>query len=142
MAATGGSDTTAAPAEPTEPVASPGPIVWLYEQMDRHVFNPFLWIVTNPVHITALLLLGVLLMFNGSNAKFELVGGNYTNIMSAAAGVILLYRQNQQSKVLHQQSRDIERLHKAHREHLHVIRELLGHDASAIEAKVPDPPAG
>lgn len=47
----------------------------------------------NRWHILALLALGVGLLTQGSNAKFELVGGNYTNIISATVSLLVLAEQ-------------------------------------------------
>lgn len=44
-------------------------------------------------HILALLFLGVGLLTQGHNASFELVGGNYTNIISATVSLLVLAEQ-------------------------------------------------
>jgi hypothetical protein len=44
-------------------------------------------------HILALLFLGVGLLTQGGNPGFELVGGNYTNIISATVSLLVLAEQ-------------------------------------------------
>lgn len=49
-------------------------------------------------HILALLFLGVGLLTQGHNASFELVGGNYTNIISATVSLLVLAEQKRADK--------------------------------------------
>lgn len=50
-------------------------------------------VAINRWHISALLFLGVALLFNGGNQQFELIGGNYTNIISATISLLVLAEQ-------------------------------------------------
>lgn len=50
-------------------------------------------VAINRWHISALLLLGISLLFSGSNQQFELIGGNYTNIISATISLLVLAEQ-------------------------------------------------
>jgi hypothetical protein len=52
----------------------------------------------NRWHILAILCLGVTLLFSGSNQKFELIGGNYTNIISATVSLLVLSEQKRSEK--------------------------------------------
>lgn len=44
-------------------------------------------------HILALLFLGVGLLTQGHNQAFELIGGNYTNVISATVSLLVLAEQ-------------------------------------------------
>lgn len=50
-------------------------------------------VAINRWHICALLFLGVALLCNGGNQQFELLGGNYTNIISATISLLVLAEQ-------------------------------------------------
>lgn len=52
----------------------------------------------NRWHIAALLALGVGLLFGGNSQKFELIGGNYTNIISATVSLLVLAEQKRAEK--------------------------------------------
>lgn len=55
-------------------------------------------IAINRWHILAILCLGVTLLFSGANQKFELIGGNYTNIISATVSLLVLAEQKRSEK--------------------------------------------
>lgn len=52
----------------------------------------------NRWHISALLLLGIGLLLGGNSQKFELIGGNYTNIISATVSLLVLAEQKRSEK--------------------------------------------
>lgn len=52
----------------------------------------------NRWHISALLALGVGLLLGGNSQKFELIGGNYTNIISATVSLLVLAEQKRAEK--------------------------------------------
>ena len=88
-----------------------------YRFLERSVFQRIISYTIHPLHITALLLLWIgLLVFHGE--VFELVGGNYTNGLSAMAASIVLLQQTRQH-------REIKRITKEHHKALTEIRRLL-----------------
>lgn len=70
-----------------------------------------------PLHIVALLALWIgLLVFHST--LFELVGGNYTNGLSAMAASIVLLQQTRQQ-------RELRHLHRSHQELLERVHHIL-----------------
>lgn len=67
-----------------------------------HVFPLLIGYASSPIHIAALLCLWFLLLVCGSLTAFELVGGNYTNGLSAAASCAVLYQQIHTKKEVHE----------------------------------------
>jgi hypothetical protein len=77
-----------------------------YEFLERTLFKGIIGYTIHPLHIVVLLVLWVGLMV-WHNTVFELVGGNYTNGLSAmAASIVLLEqtRQHREAKKLHRES--------------------------------------
>jgi hypothetical protein len=91
----------------------PGRYPWL----QKRLFPAIIAYTTHPLHILALLALWIgLLLFH--DTLFELVGGNYTNGLSAMAASIVLLQQMSQH-------RETKRLHRQHHELLTEVRELV-----------------
>jgi hypothetical protein len=91
----------------------------LYRWLEGTLFRWIISYTIHPLHIFALLLLWIgLLVIH--HTVFELVGGNYTNGLSAMAASIVLLQQTRQH-------REVRRITKEHRRLLGEIRELLGH---------------
>ena len=77
-----------------------------YDFLERTLFKGIIGYTIHPLHIVLLLVLWVGLMV-WHNTVFELVGGNYTNGLSAmAASIVLLEqtRQHREAKNLHRES--------------------------------------
>jgi hypothetical protein len=64
-----------------------------YDLLDEQVFPRIIAYTTHRLHITALMLLWLGLLVGGGATAFELVGGNYTNGLSALASCIVLLQQ-------------------------------------------------
>lgn len=80
----------------------------LYSWLDTRLFPAIVGYATGRWHILALLFLGVALMV-WHDAIFELIGGNYTNIVSALVSCIVLLQtvaHRHETKRLHQQHND------------------------------------
>lgn len=81
------------------PVPPPplSPLAHRYRQLlhwlDARLFPAVVAFATHPIHILWILVLWGLLLVCGPLTIVELVGGNYTNGLSAAASTIVLYRQ-------------------------------------------------
>lgn len=91
----------------------------LYSFLEGTVFQRIIAYTIHPLHITALLFLWIgLLLFHGE--VFELVGGNYTNGLSAMAASIVLLQQTRQH-------REVKRITAEHHKVLTEIRHLLTH---------------
>jgi len=90
----------------------------LYALLENRLFPAIIGYTIHPLHIVALLVLWIgLLVFH--NTLFELVGGNYTNGLSAmAASIVLLHQTRQQH--------ELRRLHRNHQELLERMHHLLG----------------
>ena len=102
-----------------------------YSILERRLFPAIIAFTTHPLHILALLVLWIsLLVFHGT--LFELVGGNYTNGLSAMAASIVLLQQMRQQ-------RELRRLHRQHHDLLERVHHLLGGDRSD---RAPDAPHG
>ena len=99
----------------SEVVADEGP--GRYPWLQQRLFPRIIAFTTHPLHILALLVLwiGLLLVHD---TLFELVGGNYTNGLSAMAASIVLLQQMSQH-------RETKRLHRQHHELLSEVRELV-----------------
>jgi hypothetical protein len=77
-----------------------------YDFLERTLFKGIIGYTIHPLHIVLLLVLWIGLMV-WHNTVFELVGGNYTNGLSAmAASIVLLEqtRQHREAKKLHRES--------------------------------------
>lgn len=89
----------------------------LYRVLEGTVFKGIIGYTVHPLHICALLVLWLgLLVWH--NTIFELVGGNYTNGLSAMAASIVLLQQTRHH-------REVKRLHREHREVLAELRRRL-----------------
>lgn len=89
----------------------------LYGWLENRLFPAIIGYTVHPLHIVALLALWIaLLVFH--NTLFELVGGNYTNGLSAMAASIVLLQQTRQQ-------RELRRLHRNHHELLERMHDLL-----------------
>ena len=87
----------------------------LYGWLEERLFPAIIGYTTHPLHIVALLALWIgLLVFHST--LFELVGGNYTNGLSAMAASIVLLQQTRQRhelRDLHRKYQDaLERIHR------------------------------
>lgn len=88
-----------------------------YAWLENRLFPAIIRYTTHPLHIVALLALWIgLLVFHST--LFELVGGNYTNGLSAMAASIVLLRQTRQH-------RELRHLHRTHQEVLERMHDLL-----------------
>jgi hypothetical protein len=119
-------------AEPIEP-AEPDPENKLYRFLEGTLFQGIIGYTIHPLHILALLILWIgLLIFHGE--VFELVGGNYTNGLSAMAASIVLLQQTRQTRAVKQ-------MHKEHRAVLDEIRHLVsrGHASGSPGSDEPEP---
>lgn len=99
---------------PTDPgAAATGRYRWL----ENRLFPAIIGYTVHPLHIVALLTLWIgLLVFHST--LFELVGGNYTNGLSAMAASIVLLQQTRQQ-------RELRHLHRGHQELLERVHHLL-----------------
>lgn len=89
----------------------------LYGWLESVLFPAIIRYTIHPLHIVALLALWMgLLLFH--NTLFELVGGNYTNGLSAMAASIVLLQQTRQQ-------RELRRLHQNHHQLLDRMHHLL-----------------
>jgi hypothetical protein len=97
--------------------------------LERNLFPRIVRYTIHPLHILVLLLLWIGLLF-WHNTIFELVGGNYTNGLSAmAASIVLLQqtRQHREAKRLHRESRILlEELKKLMHPHATGGRAVIG----------------
>ncbi len=101
----------------------------LYRFLEGTLFKGIIGYTVHPIHILALLVLWIgLLVWH--NTIFELVGGNYTNGLSAMAASIVLLQQTSHH-------RELKRLHHEHRQALDELRRLLSGDASATRSGRP-----
>ena len=89
----------------------------VYGWLEERLFPAIIGYTTHPLHIVALLALWIgLLVFHST--LFELVGGNYTNGLSAmAASIVLLQQTRQRRELLH--------LHRNHQDVLERMHHLL-----------------
>lgn len=106
----------------------------LYGWLEERLFPAIIHYTTHPLHIVALLGLWIgLLVFH--DTLFELVGGNYTNGLSAMAASIVLLQQTRQRRELRQ-------LHKNHQEVLerihHLVRSRTYGSARSESGEAPD----
>lgn len=67
-------------------------MTWFFTFLDTRLFPAIVKYATARLHIVALLILGIVLMV-WHDALLELVGGNYTNIISAMVSCIVLLQQ-------------------------------------------------
>jgi len=89
----------------------------VYGWLEERLFPAIIRYTTHPLHIVALLALWIgLLVFHST--LFELVGGNYTNGLSAMAASIVLLQQTHQR-------REFRHLHRNHQEVLDRMHDLL-----------------
>lgn len=89
----------------------------LYGLLERRLFPRIIGWTIHPLHILALLFLWfALLVFHQTG--FELVGGNYTNGLSAMAASIVLLQQTRHH-------REVRRLHERHDQLLRQVHELV-----------------
>lgn len=93
----------------------------LYRLLERTVFKALIGYTVHPLHILGLLVLWIgLLVWH--DTVFELVGGNYTNGLSAMAASIVLLQQTRHH-------REVKRLHHEHHRAIDELRRALtGHD--------------
>lgn len=88
-----------------------------YGLLERRLFPAIIAWTIHPLHILGLLLLWLTLLVV-QQTRFELVGGNYTNGLSAMAASIVLLQQTRQH-------REIRRLHERHDLLLRRVHELV-----------------
>lgn len=111
-------DASASEGDETVPADAAGPASEnrLYRFLEATVFRRIIGYTVHPLHILALLFLWIgLLVFHGT--VFELVGGNYTNGLSAMAASIVLLQQTRQHA-------EIKRLRHEHHRALEEIRKI------------------
>jgi hypothetical protein len=101
------------PAEEAEKLATESA---LYRWLETRLFKRIIAYTIHPLHITLLLILWIGLLVWHSTI-FELVGGNYTNGLSAMAASIVLLQQVGYH-------REVKRFHRRHDELLEEIRKL------------------
>lgn len=101
--------------DPTSHTAEKVPVRYL--ALTEGLFPRIIAYTIHPLHILALLVLWVSLLLIHSTL-FELVGGNYTNGLSAMAASIVLLQQTRQ----HREVRD---LHQKHHQLLSDVHHLL-----------------
>ncbi len=102
----------------------------LYGWLERRLFPAIIGYTVHPLHIVALLALWIgLLVFHST--LFELVGGNYTNGLSAMAASIVLLQQTRQR-------REVRQLHRNHQEVLERIHHLLRSRSAGPEPLEPE----
>lgn len=113
-------------AQPTDPDPAPrGRYRWL----EYRLFPAIIGYTVHPLHIVALLALWIgLLVFHST--LFELVGGNYTNGLSAMAASIVLLQQTRQQ-------RELRHLHRSHQELLERVHRLLARKQGTETASGP-----
>jgi hypothetical protein len=88
-----------------------------YRFLERNLFPKIVGYTIHPLHILLLLLLWIgLLLWH--NTIFELVGGNYTNGLSAMAASIVLLQHTRQH-------REVKRLHHESRKLLEELKKLI-----------------
>lgn len=108
--------------EPGDAVAGADePPAGRYGLLERRLFPAIIAWTIHPLHILGLLLLWLTLLVV-HQTQFELVGGNYTNGLSAMAASIVLLQQTRQH-------REIRRLHERHQHLLRRVHELVSRDA-------------
>lgn len=89
----------------------------LYRWLEGRLFPSIISYTIHPLHIVGLLVLWMLLLVVHAQV-FELVGGNYTNGLSAMAASIVLLQQTRQQ-------RDARRRHHEHGELLRRLHDRL-----------------
>lgn len=87
-------------------------LIKLRDFLDTRLFPLIVSYTTSRAHILFLLLLWIALLVGGSFTAFELVGGNYTNGLSALVSCIVLL----QSLRHHRETKSLRSEVKAHRE--------------------------
>lgn len=98
-----------------------------YGWLENRLFPAIIGYTVHPLHIVALLALWIgLLVFHST--LFELVGGNYTNGLSAMAASIVLLQQTRQQ-------RELRHLHRSHQELLERVHHLLTREGSTAEER-------
>jgi hypothetical protein len=100
----------------------------------RKMFDAIIAFDTHPLHIHGLVLLGVALMSFQDSTKFELTGGNYTNIISAVVATLVLRESRKQMQTLTEHH---EHLKQAHTGLLAEVRKLHRHHGIPTQ---PEPP--
>ncbi len=89
----------------------------LYRWLEGSLFSKIIAYTIHPVHIMLLLVLWIMLLVVHATV-FELVGGNYTNGLSAMAASIVLLQQTHQH-------REVRQLHRQHHELLGALHARL-----------------
>jgi hypothetical protein len=113
----GDTGTTAEKTTPAERAADVATGNRVYKFLENNLFKDIIGYTIHPFHILALLVLWIgLLLWH--NTMFELVGGNYTNGLSAMAASIVLLQQTRQH-------REVKRLHRQHAALLEEIRNKI-----------------
>lgn len=104
----------------------------LYGWLEERLFPAIIGYTTHPLHIVALLALWIgLLVFHST--LFELVGGNYTNGLSAMAASIVLLQQTHQR-------RELRHLHRNHQDVLERMHRLLAGESGSNITESEDQP--
>jgi uncharacterized membrane protein len=96
----------------------------MLKRLQDRLFGAIVAIDISPLHIYALILLGVALMTFTSNTTVELVGGNYSNIVSALVSTLVLREARAQTHAMRRQHRD---LAVRHRRLAEDVRKLHAH---------------
>ena len=99
--------------EPAADAAAPGH----YRLLTESLFPKIIAYTIHPLHILALLVLWICLLVIHATL-FELVGGNYTNGLSAMAASIVLLQQTRQH-------REVRQLHDKHHELLTDLHRIV-----------------
>lgn len=86
--------------------------------LDTRLFPFIVTYTTHRAHILVLFALWIALLIGGSWTTFELVGGNYTNGLSALVSCIVLLTQMKQHE-------HIKRLHTTHAEEIAKLHEKI-----------------
>lgn len=119
----------------------------IVDKLENGLFPKVISYTTNPLHISALMVLWILLLLLGPLTAFELVGGNYTNGLSALAGCIVLLQQmshekksaerHEEQKAMHEEQKF---MHKLQMKEHEVARALHRRTHRMLEEQVSPPP--
>lgn len=93
----------------------------LYSWLDQRLFSWLIAYAASPSHIVLLLFIWLGLLLGGAYAAWELVGGNYTNGISAIGACILLYRQVRAERVAKVRHEEVMAHHHRHEERLDAL---------------------
>ncbi|MFC0438757.1 hypothetical protein [Kutzneria buriramensis] len=87
----------------------------MLKRLQNRLFEAIVAFDISPLHIYGLIVLGVCLLTFTQNTSFELVGGNYTNLISALVSTLVLREARAQHRDLTRRhrwlSQDVQALH-------------------------------